>query len=909
MENEKLAPKKKTLAGKILRIIFKTFLIIILIIASLALLIITPPVQNFARKKVTAWLSDKLQTRVEIGKIYIGFPKKVVLENVYVEDQKKDTLLSGGYLKVDISMMKLLKSQVEINQVQLSDITAKVKRVLPDTVYNYQFIIDAFAPADTVTTKSTDTSSVNISVKDVELDKIRVVYNDTITGSDMTLWLQHFDTEIDEFDINKMRFSIPPTNISGIRADIYQRKPLVEPADVTTDTATAAPAPTIDVDFGKFNLSDIKVDYGNDVSAFYTKLALGKFVLNSHDIDLQKQVVTLDEAVLDNTSASIRMGKTQAAKIVAEEVKQETEQQVKSGWRVLVKSIELNNNNFTFTDDNAPVLKQGMDYSHLDAKAVTLHAENFIFNPDSIGGRITKGQMTEQSGFQLNTLEADFLYSGKQAYLHDLLIETPGTILRRSVELRYPSLAALQKNIGKLQLNVDMNNSRVQVKDLITFAPMLAMQPAFADKSSTLYLNGRITGSVADMNIKTLQLRGFRNTIVDVRGKISGLPDVKKVNGDLVINQIHTSRSDIQLLAPKGSLPSNITIPETINLTGSVAGNMHDARADLNLSTSLGTVLLNGSIKNATDSINALYDAKLIATNLNLGAIMQNDSMFGPLTATIIAKGKGFTPKVATADVDATINSAVLNRYTYKDVKLTGKLQNQRAIFAFNVKDPNITIDLKGNSDLSGKFPSLALNAVIDSINTQPLHFTADTLVYKGTIKADFKNTDPANLEGQLIMTKAFLATKDQRYPFDSLSLISGKSDSGKFISFRSDVMSADLTGQYNLAQMGSVFQQAIDPYYSILPDSVKADSLQAYDFRVKANVVNGPLVKIFAPSLNRFEPITMQGHFSSSNGWNTSVDAPLITMGTTRIQKIKLNAGTHGKSIRISTGIEQFSS
>src|SRR5215212_4332395 len=121
MENEKLTPKKKNLAGKILRIIFKTFLIIILIIASLALLILTPPVQNFARKKATAWLSDKLKTKVEIGKIYIGFPKKVILENVYIEDRKKDTLLSGGALKVDIDMMKLLKSQVKINQVQLSN--------------------------------------------------------------------------------------------------------------------------------------------------------------------------------------------------------------------------------------------------------------------------------------------------------------------------------------------------------------------------------------------------------------------------------------------------------------------------------------------------------------------------------------------------------------------------------------------------------------------------------------------------------------------------------------------------------------------------------------------------------------------------------------------------------------------
>jgi translocation and assembly module TamB len=909
MEEKKLSPKRKTLAGKVIRIVFKTFLIILLVIASVALLILTPPVQDFARKKATAWLSNKLKTKVEIGKIYIGFPKKVILENVYIEDRQKDTLLSGGALKVDISMMKLLKSQVEINQVQLSDITAKVSRVLPDTVYNFQFVIDAFAPADTVQTKSTDTSAINVSVKDVEFDNIRVVYDDVVTGSDMTLWLGHFDTEMDEFDLNKMRFSVPSTNIKGIRANIYQKKPLVEPAEVIEDTATAAAPPAFDIDFGEFNLSDIKVDYGNDVSAFYTNVDLGQLLLNSDDIDMRQQMINLDKLQLDNTTASIRLGKKESAKMVAEEAKQETKQQAESGWRVLVKNISFNNNNLAYEDDNQPKLKQGMDYAHLDAKGVTLHASDFIFNIDSIAGKITKGELSEKSGFQLNTLQTEFLYSGNHSYLHDLLIETPGTVLKRSVDIRYPSIEALQKDIGKMQLNLDLNHSRVQVKDIVTFAPMLASQPAFANPSATWQMNGRITGSVANMNIQTLQLYALTNTIVDIRGRISGLPDVKKVGGDLVINRIQTNRTDINSLVPKGTIPSNITLPESFNLNGNVSGSIQDAKANLNLATNLGSASLNGTIKNATDTINAQYDVKVAAKNLDLGTIMQNDSMYGPVSATIAAKGKGFSLKAANADIDAVITSAVFNRYTYNNVKIKANLADHLAKFSFNVNDPNITIDLNGTGDVSGEFPAIAINATIDSINTRPLHFTPDSLMYKGTITADFKNTDPANLDGQLLLTKSVIATKDQRYPFDSISLISGKSDSGKFVRFRSDVMSAELTGEYNLAQLGTVFQQSIQPYYAIVPDTAKKDSIDAYDFRVKANVVNGPLIKLFVPGLDRFEPITLLGHFTSSNGWNTSLDAPLIIMGVNRIQKITFNAGTSGNAIKLSTGIEQFSS
>jgi hypothetical protein len=55
------------------------------------------------RKKAVAWLENKLQTKVEIGRIYIGLPRKITLENVYLEDRQKDTLLSGGSLKANIS--------------------------------------------------------------------------------------------------------------------------------------------------------------------------------------------------------------------------------------------------------------------------------------------------------------------------------------------------------------------------------------------------------------------------------------------------------------------------------------------------------------------------------------------------------------------------------------------------------------------------------------------------------------------------------------------------------------------------------------------------------------------------------------------------------------------------------------
>src|SRR3712207_2779927 len=115
MEPEKKSTKHRSLLAKIGRGFAIFLLSLIGLIFILLLLIQTAPVQNFARKKIVGYLSNKLQTRVEIGRLDIDFPKKLVLENVYFEDKTKDTLLAGKQLKVDLDMFKLIKSEIQIN--------------------------------------------------------------------------------------------------------------------------------------------------------------------------------------------------------------------------------------------------------------------------------------------------------------------------------------------------------------------------------------------------------------------------------------------------------------------------------------------------------------------------------------------------------------------------------------------------------------------------------------------------------------------------------------------------------------------------------------------------------------------------------------------------------------------------
>ena len=222
------------------RILLKTVLWIFFLIVFVFLLVLTPPVQNFLRKKVVAYLENKLDTKIEVGRIYIGLPKNIVLESIYVEDKQKDTLFSGGKVKANINIWQLItKNEVTINNIALENITAKIKRQLPDTSFNFQFIVDAFAPAPDTTTVSADSTASNIIIRSVELNKIRIIYKDVITGSDMEAWLDHLDTRIDTFDPPALHFDVPVTNIKGLIAKVYQSKPLATPEPEVKDVIEA----------------------------------------------------------------------------------------------------------------------------------------------------------------------------------------------------------------------------------------------------------------------------------------------------------------------------------------------------------------------------------------------------------------------------------------------------------------------------------------------------------------------------------------------------------------------------------------------------------------------------------------------------------------------------------------------
>ena len=906
MESEKpTAPKKKrSLLAKTGRVLAWILASLISLIILILILVQLPAVQNFARKKVVSYLENKLHTKVEIGKLDIKFPTALSLQNIYIEDQSKDTLLYGGELKVDLSMFKLLKSDIDIQEISLNNIIAKIKRSPPDSVFNFQFITDAFMGEKSKETTAPDSSTLQMSISRILVNNTRIIYYDPYTGNDMDLAFGHFDTKISTFDPAHLLFDIPSITLKGLKGHFYQMKPLQKTLEKTVAEASAEPGNYLQFLNKEMLISDVNIAFNSEPSHLKSSYIIGDLTVHPKTIDLKNSIITLNDANLNNSSINVETN----SKALKDEPKDSVLTVAPTPpFKIISSGLIINNSNLKFDDISAPHVPKGMDYVHLYLQDISIKASDLQYSLDTTIVSIQSASLKEKSGLLLNNLTADFSMNPTGVSLQNLLIETPGSEIKRSAVISYPSLDALKKDPGMLGLDIDLVDSKIAMKDLLAFVPMLNTPSNNISPNSTLYVDAKITGRINDLNFQRLILRGLTSTNINLSGKLRGLPDPKKFYADLNITKFQSSKKDISALLPPNTLPSNITVPETFSASGRVKGGMNNLYTDVVINTSLGGAKVKGTLVNITDKDKATYDLVVIARNLELGKLMQNPQL-GNLNADIKVKGHGFKPETANATFNGTIANVTLNKYNYRNIHLDGNIAHKNYNVNASVHDPNLEAVIAASGEFLEKYPSVHIKATIDSIKTQPLGFTPQPVIYHGQIEGDFTNVDPDNLAGNLFVTHSVLVNNGQRITIDSLEVSADNSPANHSISLKSDFLSASIKGEYTLTQLADVFQQAIDPYFSLTAKRNIA-KLNPYNFTISAGAIDNEALRAFLPDMKKLKPVNLTAHFSSDSGWNAFMSAPAIVYGSMVIDNLKFNAGTNNGALSFNTSFDKLKS
>ncbi|GAA4339280.1 hypothetical protein GCM10023149_49880 [Mucilaginibacter gynuensis] len=226
------------------------------------------PVQTWAAKKATAYLSEELHTKVDIKSLYIKPFTSVVLEGLYVLDKQKDTLLSTPKLTVELNGFSIFSSikkrYIDFESIQLDNGSFYLKKQ-KDSTTNLKFIIDYFSSADT--TKKAG-KPWTLDFRKIAINNLHVRYKNFLVDSAVKgvnfedLDVNHFSTVVLNMDLKSHLFKANLRNLT------LQEKSGFYVKNLTTDAT---------VDTNQIELKKLYLQTKNSVLKDYFKMSFNSF--------------------------------------------------------------------------------------------------------------------------------------------------------------------------------------------------------------------------------------------------------------------------------------------------------------------------------------------------------------------------------------------------------------------------------------------------------------------------------------------------------------------------------------------------------------------------------------------------------------------------------------------------------
>lgn len=897
---------------KVFKILLYIFVAILIIITGILLYLQSNSGQRLVTKQVVKYLHENISKDIKLDAIQYKLINRVAVKNLIVPDKEGEELLELGDLEVKFNILQILQSKLTVKSVDAKNVTAIMSRNASDSTFNYQYIIDAFVKEDEEEQKvepKKETKEFLLVVNKINLENIIFKFLDEAGGNFFELELESLKTTPKTLDFSKGIYEVNNLSIEGLTSNFLMDTSYLPPSPI--DTSASAPL--------QFYVNDLElknVQFGmldNRDSMFMNYIVgLGEF--EKVAVDLDKEKIKAKKLFLENADGVITFAnrKKTPEELAAIEKRKEEERKYgldtlsSNDWKIEVASIRLNKTNFKMDDPLAPKQLEGMDYSHMDFTDAFVHLDDVYYQLDSISGKINHIALEEQSGVKIMELKSDFIYTDKGAALSNLFLQTPHTLLKDKLIVAYSSLDELMNNMGEMNLDVDLAQSKVAMSDLLLFLPESLRREYAVYKNESLNLDLLMKGSLNDLNIGKLIVQGLSGTSIDLKGKIKGLPDVAKMQYSIQIDKLESTAKDIDAFLPE-EVKKQINLPESFALNGFVKGGMYEYFPELILTSSDGDAQINGYLS-MVNKDREVYDLDIKTKDLNIGRILRmEDTVLGKTSVEAIAKGSYFDPQKMNASVQARVLAAQAMGYNYHDLVIDALLESGAGNFDILSKDENLNLVGTGEISLRNTYPSVNASLDLKNVDLLALNLMTDTFTVQGKIHADFASLNPDYLDGELRIDNAALFLKDSETYLDSIYVLSKPEDSIQNMHVNiSNMVFANLTGQVPLTKISTGIMSHIDRHYHLGDTTITQDDY-SYDMNLKGVVAYHPIMKTFIPSLSPFDSIRFESKMDA-NSLNLNMDIPMIYYGNNILDSGYVRVKENRDTFNYAVGFKEFS-
>lgn len=894
---------KRKFFRRFIRTIIAILVFFIVLIFSLRL----PFVQNFIKDKLIVYLEGKIKTKVGLERVYIGFPNSLVMENLYLKGQKVDTLLAVKKFDVGLDMWQLIHSKADLTSIDMEGVRANFVRD-PQGKFNFDYIMEAFATSDKEESAS---KPFIISLDKIKLTDVGINFTDQQSKNDIKVFFKSFDTRVKTFDLQDNKYAVNNINLDGLKLKLKQD--LIEEVsnNVEEKVDSLNQKKPMQIGLSGIKLTNFNIDYGDDNSKTFAKVLFKELSTKINNLDLQNNSYDVGNVYLTgaNINANLFLPTSNAHaknQKTAEVAKNKTQEKA---MKVLLGKLIFDDVKVAYNNTAVAATKSGMDFNHLNFGKLNVEIRDFKMENNGFAGSVKSAEIKEKRGLDIQKFKTDFVYSDKEAYLKDLYLQTPKTILRDEVILNFNSIEQLSANPGAVKIVANIKDSKIGFADILNLVPALRNTAPFNKyPNAILSVNANVKGLVNDLMINELKVSGLDQLRINASGRIRNAMNPDQLYYDLKIGELASSGKTVFNLVPKGTIPSTIALPSHFSIKGFAKGTTKVVNTNLSLYSTLGNAGISAQVDMRRKN-REQYDVKANLQNLQIGKIIQNQDI-GGITAQISAKGESFDFKNAKANLVGNVQSATYKAYRYQNMNLVGKINRGAYNIVLTSKDPNANLKLTASGLYDEKNPTVKVNGTINKLDLNKIGFYSSPMILAGAIDGDFKSLDPDNLNGYLNLKNFAISDTKEVYPMQEVKLLAVSTADSTQIKFNSQLADVALNGKYKLTQIFGALSQTVNQYYQFQKPEKAAKIDAGQFFTVNATIKNDDLIRKFVPDLKSFETININGNYNADTQ-KIELDAkiPQVLYGSNSLENTNLKITNENQALQYQLDVAALKS
>lgn len=540
----------------------------------------------------------------------------------------------------------------------------------------------------------------------------------------------------------------------------------------------------------------------------------------------------------------------------------------KEQWLFDFQNLKILNSAFSFHNHNQAKknLEESIDFYHLELQDINGNFNSTILVNDSVYTEIENLSFKESSGFSLTSLSSNASFTSQQVLLDKLIIESPNSAIYTDFSMRVKDYSDFNNFMEKVQLSADFSSSKLHMKDLSYFISELN------GLNLPIGISGKINGSVSNLSGKKMKLHFLDKSYFYGDFDIRGLPLLEETSIYLNVVELKSTASDMEKIPlPPFTEKQYLKLPENfyklgeIYFTGNFAGFYNDLVAYGNFYTDLGNLKTDISLKEKNAVFK--YKGNVASKGFHLGKFMDINHL-SRISMDMQVDGNGFDRNNIEISVDGKVNKLGVDRYTYKNIDVKGKLANKKFSGDLKLNDPNLVMDFSGRIDLSGEKPisQFKINVEKAMLGNLKLFHEKDSLT-NFTFAADFDLVGYKldEIEGELNISDIQYLDRKRNYSFEKIELKALQDSENKQLFLNSSLIDVSVEGNFQLRDLDASIKEFANIYIPSMEYEVDEDLENELKFNVYLKNTKA-LSDIFLPQLKVDSGSHISGAFSTLN-------------------------------------------